>query len=44
MNIPNHDAAFLIFSHVLWEAENLSTHYGIIRHGKMICQLTAAPM
>lgn len=31
----------LISSHVLGELQKIATHYGIIRHGKMLCQLSA---
>ena len=34
-------ATILISSHVLGELEKVATHYGIIRHGKMIAQMTA---
>lgn len=27
--------------HLLGELQKVATHYGIIRHGKMICQMTA---
>lgn len=37
-------ATILISSHVLGELEKVATHYGIIRHGKMICQMTAAEL
>ena len=31
----------VISSHLLPELEKIATHYGIIRHGKMICEMTA---
>ena len=31
----------LISSHILGELEKIATHYGIIRGGKMICEMTA---
>ncbi len=31
----------LVSSHLLGELQKVATHYGIIRHGKMICQMTA---
>ena len=34
----------LISSHILGELEKIATHYGIIRQGKMIQELTAAEM
>ena len=37
-------ATILISSHVLGELEKVATHYGIIRHGKMICEMTAAEL
>lgn len=32
----------LISSHILGELEKIATHYGIVRQGKMICEMTAA--
>ena len=37
----NHGVTVLISSHVLGELEKIATHYGIIRGGKMIAQMTA---
>ncbi len=37
----NHDVTILISSHILGELEKIATHYGIIRGGKMICEMTA---
>ena len=34
----------LISSHILGELEKIATHYGIIRHGKMICEMTAGEL
>ena len=33
--------SILVSSHLLGELQKVATHYGIIRHGKMICQMTA---
>jgi len=33
--------SILISSHLLGELQKVATHYGIIRHGKMICEMTA---
>ncbi len=37
----NHSVTILISSHILGELEKIATHYGIIRGGKMICEMTA---
>ena len=37
----NHDCTVLISSHILGELEKIATHYGIIRGGRMIAQMTA---
>ena len=37
----NYHCTVLISSHILGELEKIATHYGIIRGGKMICELTA---
>ena len=34
----------LISSHILGELEKIATHYGIIRQGKMICEISAKDM
>ena len=34
----------LISSHILGELEKIATHYGIVRGGKMICEMTAAEL
>lgn len=36
--------SILISSHLLGELQKVATHYGIIRHGKMICEMTAAEL
>jgi len=33
--------SILVSSHLLGELQKVATHYGIIRHGKMICEMTA---
>lgn len=40
----NYSATVLISSHILGELEKIATHYGIIRGGKMIQELTAEEM
>ncbi len=37
----NHGVTILISSHILGELEKIATHYGIIRNGKMIVEMTA---
>ena len=37
----NHGVTIIISSHVLGELEKIATHYGIVRGGKMICEMTA---
>jgi len=37
-------ATILISSHILGELEKIATHYGIIRQGKMVQELTAKEM
>ncbi len=37
----NHGVTILISSHILGELEKIATHYGIIRGGKMIIEMTA---
>ncbi len=37
----NHNCTVLISSHILGELEKIATHYGIIRHGKMVREMTA---
>ena len=33
--------SILVSSHLLGELQKVATHYGIIRHGKMLCEMTA---
>lgn len=40
----NYSATVLISSHILGELEKIATHYGIIRGGKMIQEITAEEM
>lgn len=40
----NHNCTVLISSHILGELEKIATHYGIIRQGKMVEQLSAKEM
>lgn len=40
----NYNCTVLISSHLLGELEKIATHYGIIRQGKMIMELTAADL
>lgn len=40
----NYGCTVLISSHILGELEKIATHYGIIRQGKMIQELTAQDM
>lgn len=37
----NHGVTVLISSHILGELEKIATHYGIVRGGKMIAEMTA---
>ena len=39
--IKDKNRTILISSHILGELEKVATHYGIIRHGKMIVEMTA---
>lgn len=36
--------SILVSSHLLGELQKVATHYGIIRHGKMICEMTAGEL
>ncbi len=40
----NYGCTVLISSHILGELEKIATHYGIIRRGKMVVELTAKEM
>lgn len=40
----NYGCTVLISSHILGELEKIATHYGIIRQGKMIAEITAREM
>ena len=40
----NYGCTVLISSHILGELEKIATHYGIIRQGKMIMEMTAAEL
>ena len=40
----NYHCTVLISSHILGELEKIATHYGIIRQGKMIMELSAAEL
>lgn len=40
----NYDCTVVISSHILGELEKIATHYGIIRGGKMIQELSAKEM
>ena len=40
----NYNCTVLISSHILGELEKIATHYGIIRQGKMVQELSAAEM
>ncbi len=40
----NHGVTILISSHILGELEKIATHYGIIRQGRMIAQMTASEL
>ena len=40
----NYGTTVVVSSHVLSELEKVATHYGIIRGGKMICEMTAGEL
>lgn len=40
----NHGCTVVISSHILGELEKIATHYGIVRGGKMIKEMTAAEL
>lgn len=44
IDIAKTGATVLISSHILGELEKIATHYGIIRGGKMIAEMTAAKL
>lgn len=37
----NHGVTVLVSSHILGELQKIATHYGIVKGGKMICEMTA---
>lgn len=37
----NQGVTVIVSSHILGELEKVATHYGIVRNGKMLCQMTA---
>ena len=37
----NYQCTVVISSHILGELEKIATHYGIVRGGKMLCEMTA---
>lgn len=39
--IKDKTRSIIVSSHLLGELQKVATHYGIIRHGKMICEMTA---
>ena len=41
IELSNNGKTIIISSHILKELEKIATHYGIIRHGKMIKEMTA---
>ena len=41
VDIANSGATIVISSHILGELEKIATHYGIVRGGKMIAEMTA---
>ncbi|MBQ8546222.1 MAG: ATP-binding cassette domain-containing protein [Clostridia bacterium] len=40
----NYGSTVVVSSHVLAELEKVATHYGIIKGGKMICEMTASEL
>lgn len=41
IDLSNQGKTIVISSHILGELEKIATHYGIIRHGKMIKEMTS---
>ncbi|MBQ9123732.1 MAG: ATP-binding cassette domain-containing protein [Lachnospiraceae bacterium] len=39
--VKDGNRSIVVSSHLLGELQKVATHYGIIRHGKMICEMTA---
>ena len=39
--IKDGQRSIIVSSHLLGELQKVATHYGIIRHGKMVCEMTA---
>lgn len=44
VDLASKGVTILISSHILGELEKIATHYGIIRHGKMIKEMTASEL
>ncbi|MBQ7384526.1 MAG: ATP-binding cassette domain-containing protein, partial [Clostridia bacterium] len=42
--IKDGERSIIVSSHLLGELQKVATHYGIIRHGKMIVEMTAAEL
>ena len=42
--IKDGERSIVVSSHLLGELQKVATHYGIIRHGKMIAEMTAAEL
>ena len=40
----NYNCTVVISSHILGELEKIATHYGIVRHGKMVKEMTAGEL
>lgn len=40
-DLSKNGTTILISSHILGELEKIATHYGIIRRGKLLCEMTA---
>ena len=43
-DLASRGVTVLISSHILGELEKIATHYGIVRGGRMICEMTAAEL